>query len=192
MLDLLSARHWARQLHAQAISPGSIVVDATMGGGGDTLDMCRMVGEGGRVYAFDIQPDAVERTRARLEAEGLLGRAALICDGHQNMEKYLSAPVDAVLFNLGWLPGGDKSVTTLTETTLQAVDAALRLLKPGGLLTICVYPGHGEGSREKRALLKWAEELDGHAYQAMTRMYLNQPENTPLLIAVQKLNHQGR
>ena len=187
MLDLKSARHWARQLHTEAIAEGSVVIDATMGGGGDTLDMARMVGEAGMVYAFDVQQYAVDRTRERLIAEGLEGRVQLILDGHQNMERYVHCKVDAVLFNLGWLPGGDKRVTTLTETTLQAVNAALRLLKAGGLLTICSYPGHAEGASERDALIEWARSLDGHSFQCMLRAYLNQPENTPLLIAVQKL-----
>ena len=187
MLDLKSARHWARELHAAAVGEGAIVVDATMGGGGDTLDMARLVGETGYVYAFDVQQDALERTRARLAAEGLEARATLICDGHQHMEKYVRGPVDAVLFNLGWLPGSDRRVTTRVDTTLQAVNAALRLLKKGGLLTVCAYPGHAEGAAERDALIEWARALDRRAYQCMLRAYLNQPENTPLLIAVEKL-----
>lgn len=185
--DMGSARHWARELHARAIGPGARVVDATMGGGGDTQALCELVGEGGRVYGFDIQPDAVARTRERLSQAGLAGRAELICASHARMEEFVHEPVDAVLFNLGWLPGGDKSVTTLLSSTLAAVNAALRLLRPGGLITICAYPGHAEGARELEALLDWAARLDGHSYQAMVRRYLNQPANTPVLIAVTKL-----
>ena len=185
--DMGSAWHWARELHERAIGPGARVIDATLGGGGDTLALCELVGAEGRVYGFDIQPDAVRRTRARLDEAGLAERAELICASHARMEEYVHEPVDAVLFNLGWLPGGDKSVTTLTDSTLSAVNAALRLLRPGGLLTICVYPGHAEGARELEALLDWAAHLDGRAYQAMARRYLNQPANTPVLLAVTRI-----
>ena len=85
-------------------------------------------------------------------------------------------------------PGGDKSVTTLLDSTLEAVNAALELMKRGGLMTICAYPGHAEGARERDALIDWAAALDGRRYQAMVRRYVNQPGNTPVLIAVEKIH----
>lgn len=191
MLDMGSAWHWARQLHEQVLYPGAVAVDATMGGGGDTEALCELVGESGRVYAFDIQPDAVERTRARLEEKGLLSRARLMCASHARMGELVPERVDAVLFNLGWLPGGDKSVTTLLDSTLKAVNAALKLLRRGGLMTICAYPGHDEGARELEALLEWASALDGRVFQVMVRRYLNQPANTPVMIAVERMREIG-
>ena len=95
-------------------------------------------------------------------------------------------PVDVVMFNLGWLPGAEHGVTTLTQTTLQAVDAALSILKKDGLLTICVYPGHAEGARELEALTRWAAQLDPVRYDAMIRHYMNQPNDPPRLIAVKR------
>ena len=83
--DMKSARHWAQELQKEAILPGMRVIDATMGNGHDTQWLCELVGETGHVYAFDIQPSAVEHTKSRLEAAGLLDRATLICDGHQNV-----------------------------------------------------------------------------------------------------------
>ena len=114
----------------------------------------------GRVYAFDVQPEAVQRTRALLEKERVAERATLFCKGHEQMAQFVTEPVDAVMFNLGWLPGAEHGVTTRTETTLKAVDAALSILKPEGLLTVCVYPGHDEGARELIALDAWAAALD--------------------------------
>lgn len=188
MLDMGSAWHWARELQMRAIGEGAHVIDATMGGGGDTQALCELVGASGHVYAFDIQQSAVERTRARLEEAGLASRAELFCASHARMAEFVHEPVDMVVFNLGWLPGGDKSVTTLLESTLVAVNAALELLKRGGLMTICAYPGHAEGARERDALIAWATALDGHKYQAMIRRYVNQPDNTPMLIAVEKIH----
>ena len=189
--DFRSARYWAAELLTPALGPGSRAIDATLGNGHDTLWLCGLVGREGRVYGFDVQPEAVARTRARLEEAGVAERAELVCDGHQNMEKYVTEPVDAVMFNLGWLPGAAHGVTTLAETTIPAAEAALRLLKPDGLLTICVYPGHEEGDREKAALLKWAAALDAVRYDAMLRQYLNQPNCPPLLIAVRRKRRKG-
>ena len=186
MLDFHSARVWAREIIEEAAGEGAAVIDATMGNGNDTQWLCERVGETGRVYAFDVQPEAVERTRERLAQAGLLGRATLLCCGHERMAEQVKEPVDAIVFNLGWLPGAEHGVTTRVETTLRAADAALSLLKDGGAMTICVYPGHEEGAREREALLAWAAALDDRACDVLYKTYLNQPKNPPCLIAVQK------
>lgn len=185
--DFRSARFWAAELVEGALFAGARAVDATLGNGHDAQWLCSLVGDTGCVYGFDVQAEAVERSRARLTEAGLEKRAVLITDGHQNMGNYIQAEsVDVVMFNLGWLPGAAHSVTTLTDTTLQAVDAALTVLKEDGLLTICVYPGHAEGAREREALIAWAQKLDERKYDTMLRCYLNQSGEPPLLIAVKK------
>ena len=189
--DFRSARHWAAELLEPALYPGARAVDATMGNGHDTLWLCERVGLEGRVYGFDVQPEAVERTRARLREAGMESRATILCDGHQHMERHVPEPVDAVMFNLGWLPRAAHAVTTLAQTTLPAADAALRLLKPDGLLTLCVYPGHEEGEREREALFAWAAALDNRRFDAMARYYLNQPNCPPILLAVRRKRLRG-
>lgn len=186
-LDLGSARHWARSLQEQALFSGAKAIDATMGNGGDTEALCRMVGPDGHVYAFDVQADAVENTRARLVAGGLIERASLMLIGHERMAEYVPANVDLAVFNLGWLPGSsDKSHTTNTLTTLQALDAAMTLLKPGGAITVCAYPGHEEGARELAAVIDWAKALSARDAQSLVHGYLNQNPCAPVLIAVTK------
>ncbi len=189
--DFSSARFWASELIGPALYPGARAVDATMGNGKDTRWLCERVGPEGMVYAFDVQPEAVDRTRALLEADGLSHRATLFCRGHQHMAECVHEPVDVVMFNLGWLPGGEHGVTTRKETTLHAVDAALGLLKPEGLMTICVYPGHEEGARELEALVRWASNLDARRYDAMLKRYMNQPNHPPQLIAVKRKRLKG-
>lgn len=185
--DFRSARFWASELIERALFPGAVAVDATLGNGHDALWLCSLVGEQGRVYGFDVQGEAVARSQARLEDAGMAKRAQLILDGHQNMATYVpEGSADAVMFNLGWLPGAAHQLTTRRETTLQAVEAALRVLKEDGILTICVYPGHEEGARERDALLSWARNLDPKSYDAMLRTYMNQSGDPPLLIAVKK------
>ena len=187
-LDFRSARFWAAEMMETALFPGARAVDATMGNGRDTRWLCEKVGAGGRVYAFDVQHEAVERTRALLSAEGLLDRATLFCAGHERMAEFVPEPVDAMMFNLGWLPGAEHAVTTLAQTTLAAANAALSILRIGGLMTICVYPGHEEGARELEALERWASELEPSRWDALSKGYMNQPNQPPRLIAVRRKN----
>lgn len=184
--DFRSARFWAREMIESAMFSGARAIDATMGNGHDTQWLCELAGECGRVYAFDIQPEAVERTRQRLDEAGLGERASLFCAGHERMEEFVDEPVDAVVFNLGWLPGAEHGVTTHTDTTLKAVNAALNLLKEDGLMTVCIYPGHDEGARELDALLQWGAGLDDRRYDVLLKTYLNQPNNPPRMMAIRK------
>lgn len=185
--DFRSARFWAAELIEGALCDGACAVDATLGNGHDALWLCGLVGESGRVYGFDVQAEAVERSRARLREAGVENRATLLLDGHQNMLNHIPPEsADAIMFNLGWLPGAAHGVTTRTETTLEAVNAALVALKEEGLLTVCIYPGHDEGAREREALIEWARGLNEKEYDAMLRCYMNQSANPPLMIAVKK------
>ena len=184
--DFRSARFWARELIQPALYPGARAVDATMGNGHDTLALCELVGEGGHVYAFDVQPEAVYSTRARLEAAGVLDRATLICAGHEHIAERTPEPVDAIVFNLGWLPGAQHAVTTLERTTLPAVQAACALLAPGGIVTVCIYPGHEEGRRELAALDRFAASLSPRAYNVLRHEFMNGPDNTPQLLLIQR------
>ena len=185
--DFRSARFWAAEMIENALYPGACAVDATLGNGHDALWLCNLVGEQGHVYGFDVQQAAVDRSAQRLAEANLSGCATLICDGHQNMRSYLrEESADAIMFNLGWLPGADHRVTTRTETTLAAVNAALQVLKMGGVMTVCVYPGHAEGARERDALLEWARGIDEKQYDVMLKTYLNQTNHPPLMIAFKR------
>lgn len=185
--DFRSARFWAAEIIEKALFEGACAVDATLGNGHDAQWLCSLVGEKGCVYGFDVQKEAVESSRERIESAGYVNRARLILDGHQNMLDHIERnSVDAVMFNLGWLPGAEHGITTHTETTLQAVNAALELLKEDGVMTVCVYPGHAEGAREREALIDWAKNLDEKRYDAMLKCYLNQSNSPPLCIAIKK------
>lgn len=184
--ELKNARHLATGYMLGSIRPGDTVVDATMGNGKDTVFLAELVGEDGHVYAFDVQPEALERTREKLAAAGLEKRCELILDGHQNMQAHVPQGVQAIIFNLGWLPGAEHVVTTMTQTTLQAVSAAVSLVCPGGIVSICVYPGHEEGQKELAALKAWASGLDVRRFNVCHHEFLCAREGTPQLILVQK------
>lgn len=183
---LRNARHLAADYMRRTICEGDTVVDATMGNGKDTLFLCELVGEKGCVHAFDVQAEAVERTRERVREAGYEARALLHLAGHEAMSEYVPQGVRAIMFNLGWLPGAQHAVTTLTETTLEAARAACNLIAPGGIVTICVYPGHEEGKRELEALDAFAASLPVRTYNVLRHAFLNAPAHTPQLFLIQK------
>ena len=183
---LRSARWIASDVLHQVVLAGDTVIDATLGNGHDTVMLAELVGESGHVIGFDIQPDAVERTAARLQENGLLDRCELYAEGHQHIADRVHTPVKAAVFNLGWLPSGDKSVTTLWETTQVAVSSALSLLVKGGVCTVCAYPGHDEGDRERFALMDWLATLRPQEYNVLHHRFLNAGPGAPECFVIQK------
>ncbi len=158
MVDLLDLQKSFILAH---LREGDTAVDFTMGNGHDTLFLSRTVGESGRVFAFDIQEAALVSTRKRLEEENAPRNYTLICDSHHRVGEYVKEPFKAGMFNLGWLPGnGNHGVTTLWETTRPAIEAAVSLLAPDGILLVAVYPGHEEGENEGKSLLRLLETYD--------------------------------
>lgn len=166
------------------IPKDGVLADFTMGNGHDTLYLCSLVPQG-KVFAFDIQPDALKNTRARLDEAGVLADAKLILDSHANAKKYINTRIDAGMFNLGYRPGGDKSVHTMHESTLCAVKDAVELLKPGGILVISVYPGHAEGRTEGDLLLEMLSVYDKKLFCVSHFHLVNSPD-APFIIAVEK------
>lgn len=183
--ELRSARFLAAEVLKNAIAAGDTVIDATMGNGHDTLYLCELVGKNGQVIAFDVQPQAVLNTENRLRESGMLSRAQLYCLGHEHMaEKAQSA--QAVVFNLGWLPGGNKSITTHWETTKVAIESALKLLLPMGVLVICAYPGHAEGDREREQVTSLLSALRPQDFNVLHQKFLNAGPGAPECFVVQK------
>lgn len=185
-MKLRNARYLARDFLDGLIQPGDAVVDATMGNGHDTLYLAQKVGESGRVWAFDVQQAALDATRRRLEDNGCADRVRLILDSHANMAAYVDEPPSAILFNLGWLPTGDHSVTTRVDSTLAAVSAAMELVRPGGAVSVCIYPGHDEGARERLALRQFLAGADIHRFNVLWCEFANQREDSPKLALIQK------
>lgn len=155
----------AQTLLGKYLREGDRAIDATLGNGHDTLFLARSVGEDGRVYGFDIQQSALDNTWLRLDQAGLAGRVSLYHAGHESMTIQLSASlhgqIRVVMFNLGYLPGGDRQRTTTVVTTLSAVQQALLFLAPGGLLSVMAYTGHPGGREEVEAVKAWAHGLPG-------------------------------
>jgi len=152
----------AHEKWSKIVQLGDRVVDATVGNGHDTLFLAERVGTRGEVAGFDIQSEALHATGLRLEDAGFRGPVNLFELGHEKMEHVLSTwmgTVRVVVFNLGYLPGGDHAVITRGETTLPALNTGLKLLRPGGVLSVMLYHGHPGGKEEVESVLSWSEQL---------------------------------
>lgn len=164
---------------------GETAVDATAGNGHDTCFLAERVGPAGRVLAFDIQPAALEATRARLAAAGLLARVVLVLGSHGGLaERVPPGGVAAVMFNLGYFPGGDHGVITRPAETLRALAAAQGVLRPGGILTVVCYPGHPGGAEEAAAVVEWAAALDAAAWETAVFRRTDAAKPAPFLVRV--------
>lgn len=172
---------------SQYLKPGDTAVDATCGNGHDTLALAKM--GAGKIYAFDVQETAISNTGSLLTKENIpLDNVHLILDSHANMCNYIKEKVQVIVFNLGYLPSADKSVTTSTASTITAVQEAMKLLSKDGLICISMYSGHPGGEDEKQALLDFAESLDSRIWHAAYINMRNQRNNPPevLLITLKK------
>ena len=168
------------------LSEGDVAVDFTMGNGNDTLFLSRTVGESGRVYAFDIQEEALASTEAHLRECGAPENYTLICASHHRVREFVPERIKAGMFNLGYLPrSGKKAVTTMRETTMPAVEAAIEMLLSDGVLIVAIYPGHEEGALEGEMLREYFGTLSKYRICASEFRILNSP-TSPYFFLIEK------
>ena len=172
MVDLLDMHKYFILQH---LREGDIAVDYTMGNGHDTEFLSKTVGESGHVYAFDIQPSALESTKKNLTAAGCAENYTLICASHHRVKEFVDKPVKAGMFNLGYLPGSDKKITTMRDTTLAAIEAAIELMDKDAIILIAVYPGHAEGDIEGQLVGERLSKLDRKKYTVGCFKMVNSP-----------------
>lgn len=145
----------------EAVTSGTsepVLVDATAGNGHDTLFLARLARTiRGEVLAFDIQQEALDATQGLLTAESLAAR--LVCASHARLLEYVSGNVAAVMFNLGFWPGSDKTVVTRAEHTLAALRVAADVLLAHGVISVHAYTGHPGGLEEAESVRAWARSL---------------------------------
>ena len=170
----------------QHLKEGDVAVDFTMGNGNDTLFLSKAVGSAGRVYAFDIQEEALISTEKHLRDNSAPENFTLICASHHRVREFVKEPIKAGMFNLGYLPrSGRKTVTTMRETTMLAVEAALDMLLPDGVLIIAIYPGHEEGMLEGEMLKEYFKGTSKYQICPSEFRILNSPDS-PYFFLVEK------
>lgn len=181
MIDII------HQCMDEQIRPGDTVCDCTMGNGHDTAYMCRLTGDTGTVYSFDIQPEALSRTEALLAEEHLLTPARLILDSHSHLKQYIDHPIRFFVFNLGYLPDGDPTVITKATSTLEAIEAALSITETGGGGAVLSYYGHPGGAEEKAAVEEFLHNLPPKYFSVMKIDSFNRKNTPPVLYLIKKL-----
>ncbi len=189
---------WAHELLAEVVLPGDLAVDLTAGNGQDTLLLYRLVGETGQVIAFDIQAEALVSTHARMTAEGARVRSRpdgplpreagvdLLEMSHAELSRVVPAAPKGIIANLGYLPGGNRQLITLPDSTLSALQQACSLLSVGGRLAVTVYPGHPGGAEEGASVTDFFTGLCDQVFHVLQLQVSNRPQ-APFLFVAEKL-----
>lgn len=176
------------QILTNHLQEGDHAIDATAGNGYDTLFLAEQIGSSGKVIAIDIQDCAIQSTREKLESAGLIDRVRLVSEDHATaLTRLITSNVGkmaAIIFNLGYLPGSDKSVQTRAESTQEALAASIQLLSPGGYLCVTAYRRHSGGTADAVAVEAFMRKSnkEGHAVEC------HEPEsnNSPPILWVLK------
>lgn len=180
---------YSHDLLKKSISAGEIAIDATCGNGNDTLFLSKLVGEEGRVIAFDIQQMAIQNSQ-QLMTNHERNNVTFIHDSHANVEKHLSdalkGKIGGAIFNLGYLPRSDKTIITKGDSTVAAIDSLLKYIKKDGLIVIVIYHGHEGGELEKSQVLDYVMSLDQKEVNVVKYRFINQKNNPPFVVAIHK------
>lgn len=179
----------AKSLIKDIASDGASFVDATCGNGHDTKFLAEIAGSTGHVYSFDIQQIAIDTAR---ENTAGYENVTFIKHSHSEVNQYVGQPIRGVMFNLGYLPQGDKTITTTSQSTITALYKFFDLLEIGGRIVLVVYHGHPEGKVEKDALLAELEKWPQNAAQVLEYRFINQQNNAPFIICIEKLKELDR
>ncbi|MDT0670719.1 tRNA (mnm(5)s(2)U34)-methyltransferase [Staphylococcus chromogenes] len=177
---------FAKSLITSHITDKSVVIDGTCGNGWDTLFLAQSV-PNGHVYACDIQSLAIENTREKVKE---MSHVTLLQTGHETITNYIAEShrhsVDAALFNLGYLPKGDKSIVTNAENTILAIESIFELLRAEGIIVLAIYPGHPEGRVESETLLNYFHSFDQEKAHILKYEFINQQNHPPFIIGIEK------
>ncbi|GAX09022.1 MAG TPA: 16S rRNA (cytosine(1402)-N(4))-methyltransferase [Lactobacillus sp.] len=187
-MNLEPAVNYSHTLLKPIIIKGDTVVDATVGNGNDTIFLASLVGKSGLVLGFDVQQQALDKTATQLTLTGMTHQVQLIHDGHEHLNQYLEPEqqISAAIFNLGYLPGSNKSIITHGATTLKALTTCLNHLRRGGIVALVVYYGHPGGEIEKEMVLNHVKKLSQQEYSVLQYGFINQIHQPPFLLAIQK------
>ena len=190
---------WGHELLAEVVGLGDLVVDLTAGNGRDSLVLYELVGDSGQVVAFDIQNEALDKTRTLLEAQGArvrlssesetrLDRQAgidLVAASHEFLDRHVTYAPLGIIANLGYLPGGDQAIITRLESTLSALGQAADMLAVKGRMAIVAYPGHSGGDEEAIAVTEFFLRLPEDKFQVLQIKVCNRPL-APILFVAEK------
>jgi len=164
------------------------VIDCTLGNGIDSLKLKQKIGVNGLLFGFDIQEEALNKSYKLLEEHNFNNNITLIHDSHENIDKYVEYEIaDLIIYNLGYLPGGNKSIKTNSSSTSISLKKSLKIIKNHGLVLITVYIGHEGGIQEKEAIENILKHLDQKTYNVLKHEFINQINNPPIFYAIERI-----
>lgn len=186
MIRPSSAVAMAQAFIAPRLTDDSKAVDATAGNGNDTAFLAQYITRG-LVYSFDIQQQALAKTEALLKQKKLHSKVKLILAGHEKIDQYVNEPLDAAMFNLGYLPGGNHDIITQPHNTIAALEQVIQLLKVGGRISLVVYTGHDGGVDELKAVEQMLQGLDSSSYWVVTTSFVNRSPTSPICFFIERV-----
>lgn len=178
----LAQNYWSKHL-----KPQDIAIDMTCGNGHDTLFLCRLLSEG-MVFGLDIQKKALQKTRELLINQGIQESFFHLFQQSHAEPISIASPPRLIVYNLGYLPGGDKSIVTKSNSTLESLHRSVELLALDGALSVMCYPGHEEGLEEEKQVLKWAKTLCASKWRVCLHQWINRNRSPSLLWIERILN----
>ena len=196
MSSLIRIVTWSQKLACEVLNPGDLAVDLTAGKGRDTLALAEAVGHAGQVVSFDAQAGALEQTCELLQGRGYVVKnwsedreipagheIVLVQACHSLLKRMLSRRAKAIMANLGYLPGGDRTLITRPESTLSAIRQSLDLLSVGGRLAVTVYPAHSGGMAEAHMVDDFFTSLPRDTWQVLLLRVANRDQAPYLMVA---------
>lgn len=172
---------FVRNIISKRIKESDVCVDATCGRGNDTLFLAKLAK---KVYAFDIQKEAINSSKELLKE---YDNVVFINDSHENVNDYVTEEINVAMFNLGYLPKGDKNITTKSNTTISSIDKVIKKLEVRGIVSIVCYPGHPEGYRESMELLEYLRNINQKEYDIIRYDFINQINNPPFALIIERV-----
>ncbi|MDQ0160908.1 class I SAM-dependent methyltransferase [Alkalibacillus salilacus] len=180
---------FAHQWISDTLKSGDIAVDATLGNGHDSVALSKEVGSNGLIYSFDIQQSAIDQAQS-LFTQSNINNITSIKLGHEQAKDYLIeqgiTSIGGVIFNLGFLPGGDESITTQADSTIQAIEGLFELLMPHRMIVIVIYPGHDSGQIEKDLLIQHLQNQPAAKMDVAMYHMVNRSNKAPFVVGLYK------
>lgn len=177
----------AHTLLLDKVQQAQIMLDATCGNGFDTLFLSKNSLSQAEIYAFDIQPEAIANSKKLLKEQGVEHKVSWFCDNHINFSDYIKNKLDVVILNLGYLPNGDKNITTTAPTTILLLEKLLIKLNVGGIVAITSYPGHNEGFAENLILQDQLQTLPSKYFTVASFKMINHSDKAPVFYIIEKV-----
>lgn len=181
-----NAQKFSHSMLQECIKPGDCVIDATMGNGNDTIFLSKLVQKEGKVFAFDVQKAALVKTTEKIQTLETKENIQLICDSHANLSNYVQQPIQAAIFNLGYLPGSNKSIITTPDSTILAIKSIMKQLNLGGRIVLVCYWGHAGGDKELSQLQDFLPTLDQHEWTVLQYQFMNQQNQPPICFVIER------